>query len=182
MALMDPPLRNRLDGDGSVQVKLDPAPAKVGEALPDVGAAASAPPGPVAALPDAGGGPDQMYSSAYGYLLGQNYGAAQAGFEDFLRQHPRDAKTPDALFWLGEAHYMQKSYKDAADAFDLVTSGYSSNAKAPEAQLRRAASLLQLGRKDDACSALRQLNTKYPNARPVLKTKADAERQRAGCT
>lgn len=159
-----------------------PPPAKAGEALPDVSAAGS-PPGPVAALtPAEGSDPQQLYSSAYGFLLGQNYGAAQTGFQDFLRKNPRDALAPDALFWLGEAHYMQKNYKDAADAFDLVTSSYGSSAKAPEAQVRRAAALVQLGRKDEACTALRQLNTKYPNARPVLKTKADAERQRAGCT
>ena len=164
----------------------DPPPAKVGESLPDLPGASSAStatPGAMAALPPSDGGdPQQMYSSAYGYLLGQNYGAAQSGFEEFLRKNPRDALAPDALFWLGEAHYMQKNYKDAAEAFDLVTSSYASSAKAPEAQLRRATALVQLGRKDDACAALRQLNTKYPNARPVLKTKADAERQRAGCT
>ncbi|MEQ1576623.1 MAG: tol-pal system protein YbgF [Hyphomicrobium sp.] len=162
-------------------------PAKVGESLPEVpGAAASSPlspPAAVAALPPAGGGdPQQMYSGAYGYLLGQNYGAAQTGFEEFLRRYPRDALAPDALFWLGEAHYMQKNYNDAAEALDLVTASYGSSAKAPEAQLRRAASLLQLGRKDDACAALRQLSTKYPSARPVVKTKAEAERQRAGCS
>ena len=157
-------------------------PAKVGEALPDL-PTAGAPPGPVAALnPAEGGDPQQMYSSAYGFLLGQNYGAAQSGFEEFLRKHPRDALAPDALFWLGEAHYMQKNYKDAAEAFDLVTASYGTSTKAPEAQLRRATSLVQLGRIDDACAALRQLATKYPNARPVLKTKADAERQRAGCS
>lgn len=143
----------------------------------------SATPGPVAALNAAeGGDPQQKYSSAYGFLLGQNYGAAQAGFEEFLRNHPRDALAPDALFWLGEAHYMQRNYKDAAEAFDLVAASYGASNKAPEAQLRRAASLVQLGRKEDACTALRQLASKYPNARPVLKTKAEAERQRAGCT
>ena len=167
-------------------------PPKAGESLPDIPGAngqagagvAIAPPAQIAALPpgDGGGDPQQMYSSAYGFLLGQNYGAAQSGFEEFLRKNPRDALAPDALFWLGEAHYMQKNYGDAAEAFDLVTASYSASSKAPEAQLRRAASLVQLGRRDDACAALRQLGTKYPNARAVLKAKADAERQRAGCT
>lgn len=170
-----------------------PPPAKFGESLPDIPGAAptsstAPPPGQVAALPpgpgsaEGGGDPQQMYSSAYGFLLGQNYGAAQNGFEEFLRKHPRDALAPDALFWLGESHYMQKNYNDAAEAFDLVTASYGTSSKAPEAQLRRAASLVQLGRRDDACAALRQLGTKYPNARAILKTKADAERQRAGCT
>jgi len=163
----------------------EPPPAKLGEALPALPGAGGGVPDAVAALPPAGvagGDPQQMYSTAYGYLLGKNYGAAQTGFEEFLRKYARDALAPDALYWLGEAHYMQKNYGDAAEAFDLVTASYGSSSKAPEAQLRRASSLVQLGRTEDACAALRQLTTKYPNARPVLKTKADAERQRAGCT
>ncbi len=152
------------------------AAAPVGQALPPVAGAAGSLGGAAA-----GDDPKQLYESAYGNLLNQNYPSAQSGFEEFLRLHPKDALAPDALFWLGEAHYMQKNYSDAAEAFDLVASSYGASTKAPEAQLRRAATLVQLGRKEDACAALRQLNTKYPNARAVLKSKADAERQRAGC-
>jgi tol-pal system protein YbgF len=147
--------------------------AVVGQSLPPVAG--------VAGADTEGGDPKQLYETAYGSLLNQNYAAAQGGFESFLRLHPKDALAPDALFWLGESHYMQKNYSDAAEAFDLVASSYGASTKAPEAQLRRASTLVQLGRNDDACAALRQLTTKYPNARAVLKTKADAERQRAGC-
>jgi tol-pal system protein YbgF len=169
-------------------------PAKTGEALPDLLASRSGSPAAGGETAIAGTGeaqgpnqgpnqsPKQLYEAAYGQLLRQDYGAAQAGFIDFLRRYPKDPLAPDALYWLGETHYVQRNYADAAEAFDLVTASYAGSAKAPEAQLKRAMSLAQVGKREEACSALRQLGTKFPNARPVVKSKADAERQRVGCT
>ena len=128
-----------------------------------------------------GAGAKQLYETAYGQLLRQDYGAAQAGFTDFLKQYPRDTLAPDALYWLGETHFVQQNYNDAAEAFDLVTSSYASSSKAPDAQIRKATALAQAGKKDQACAAFRQFGVKFPNARPNIKAKADSERQRAGC-
>ena len=129
-----------------------------------------------------GGNAKQLYETAYGYLLQQNYASAQAGFTDFLKTYPRDPLAPNALYWLGESHYVQRNYADAAEAFDLVVYSYSSSNKAADAQLKRGMSLAQLGKKQDACTAFRELPTKFPTAPPLLKSKADGERQRAGCT
>jgi tol-pal system protein YbgF len=135
-----------------------------------------------AALGPAGASAKQLYESAYGYLLQQDYASAQAGFSDFLKTYPKDPLAPNALYWLGETHYVQRNYADAAEAFDLVISAYGSSNKAPDAQLKRGMSLAQLGKKQDACTAFRELSTKFPSAPPLLKSKADGERQRAGCT
>ncbi len=135
-----------------------------------------------AALGPAGASAKQLYESAYGYLLQQDYASAQAGFSDFLKTYPKDPLAPNALYWLGETHYVQRNYADAAEAFDLVISAYGSSNKAADAQLKRGMSLAQLGKKQDACTAFRELSTKFPSAPPLLKSKADGERQRAGCT
>ena len=136
-----------------------------------------------AASPDAtGDAPRQLYERAYGHLLRQDYGAAQAGFTAFLRKFPKDALSADALYWLGETHYVQRNYSDAAEAFDLVTVAYGKSAKAPEAQLKRAMALSQLGKRKEACGALNQINRKFPNARQTVKSKAAGERQRIGCS
>lgn len=137
---------------------------------------AAAPPAPAA-----GGSSRVLYEAAYGQLLRQDYGAAQAGFTEFLRQYPSDTLAPDALFWLGETHYVQRNYADAAEAFDLVTTTFASSSKAPDAQLKRAMSLVQVGKKDEACNAFRQLDTRFPNARENVKSRALTESQRAGC-
>lgn len=150
---------------------------------PAAGPAPMAPAGGATVTPatTGGAGAKQLYETAYGQLLRQDYGAAQAGFTDFLKQYPRDTLAPDALYWLGETHFVQQNYNDAAEAFDLVTSSYASSSKAPDAQIRKATALAQAGKKDQACAAFRQFGVKFPNARPNIKAKADSERQRAGC-
>jgi len=135
---------------------------------------------PVTGVVD-GGNPKQLYETAYGYLLQQDYGAAQAGFADFLKRYPKDPLAPNALYWLGETHYVQKNFIDAAEAFDLVTSSYSQSAKAPDAQLKRAMAMAQLGKKEDACQAFRRLGSNFPNAPAHVKAKAESERRRVGC-
>jgi tol-pal system protein YbgF len=140
------------------------------------------PPPVVAAVdPAAAGDPKQAYERAYGFLLQQEYGAAQAGFIDFLKVYPRDSLVPNALYWLGETHYVQRNYADAAEAFDLVAQGYGNSPKAPDSLLKRGMALAALGKKADACGVLKRLPGMYPSAPPHLKSKADSERQRIGC-
>ncbi len=102
--------------------------------------------------------------------------AAQAGFGDFLKRFPNHALVPNALYWLGETYYVQKNYADAAEAFDIVLSAHGNSNKAPDSQLKKAMSLSQQGKNADACSALRQLATKFPNAPSHVKIEG---RQRA---
>lgn len=161
------------------------------EELPPVGGAQATPrdpggvpPGGVAALDPAtteAESPKQLYERAYGYMLQQNFAAAQSDFTDFLKRYPNDSLVPDALYWLGETHYVQRNYADAAEAFDLVTQGYRSSAKAPDSLLKRGMALAALGKKDDACGILGRLPAAYPSASPALKAKAGSERQRLGC-
>ena len=152
------------------------------------GSEALAPPGgdqmaavdPMGGAPG-GGNPKQLYETAYGHLLQQDYGSAQAGFSTFLRTFPQDPLAPSALYWLGEAHYVQRNYADAAEAFDLVVSAYASSGKAADAQLKHGMALAQLGKQKDACESLGGLARKFPSAPPQLKARADSERQRIGC-
>lgn len=62
----------------------------IGSLLRDDPAGAPPSPGRQAALgdPGTGGNPKQLYETAYGYLLQQDYGAAEAAFTEFLGQHP----------------------------------------------------------------------------------------------
>lgn len=134
-----------------------------------------------AADPMAGGSAKEVYETAYGHLLQQDYASAQSGFRNFLKTYPQDPLAPNALYWLGESHYVQRNYADAAEAFDLVVQAYASSGKAPDAQLKRGMSLAALGKRQDACTALRAVSSKFPSAPPLLKSKADSERQRIGC-
>lgn len=172
---------------GAPQPPMGQPPAVQQPMAPSTYGSESLPPPPgsggqvAAADPMAGGSAKEVYETAYGYLLQQDYASAQSGFRNFLKIYPQDPLAPNALYWLGESHYVQRNYADAAEAFDLVVQAYASSGKAPDAQLKRGMSLAALGKRQDACTALRAVSSKFPSAPPLLKSKADSERQRIGC-
>lgn len=128
-----------------------------------------------------GGDPKQAYEAAYGYLLQQNYGAAESAFEDFLRRYPEDSLAGNAQYWLGESLFVRGQYKAAASAFLKGYQTYGRSAKAPDSLLKLAMSLDRLGQKDAACSSFAELSSRFPTAPPHVKTRAQTERQRVGC-
>ncbi|MDX2288634.1 MAG: tol-pal system protein YbgF [Hyphomicrobiaceae bacterium] len=136
----------------------------------------------LAALPGAdGNNPKQVFETAYGYLLQQDYPAAEEAFGDFLQRFPKDRLAGSAQFWLGEAHYMRGEYKAAAGAFLKGYQSYTTSQKAPDSLLKLAMSLDRLGQKDAACSSFAELGTRFPNAPPHVKNRAASERRRVGC-
>jgi tol-pal system protein YbgF len=125
--------------------------------------------------------PQQLYEQAYGYLLQKEYGQAEAGFDDFLRQYPSHQLAGNAQYWLGETFYVRGQYRAAAGAFLKGYQNHASGPKAPESLLKLAMSLQRLGQKDAACSSFNELQTKFPSPPAHVKTIAQAERRRSGC-
>ena len=78
-----------------------------------------------------GQAPKRLYETAYGYLLQQDYGAAQSAFSDFLSRYPKDRLAGNAQYWLGETHYVRGQYRSAASAF---LKGYKSYSKSQRRQ------------------------------------------------
>lgn len=137
----------------------------------------------VAALPPAesNASAKQDYETAYGHLLRQDYGAAEAAFEDFLKAHPGDQLAGNAQYWLGETHFVRGNYKSAAGAFLKGYQTYASSNKAPDSLLKLAMSLDRLGQKDAACSSFGELVSRFPDAPGHVKDKAAAEQRRLKC-
>lgn len=140
---------------------------------------AAAPLGPAGV--GAASDPKQLYETAYGYLLQQDYGAAEAAFDEFLQKFPSDRLAGNAQYWLGETHFVRGDYKTAAGAFLKGYQSYADSPKAPDSLLKLALSLDRLGQKDAACSSFSELNTRFPTAPAQLKTRAQTERRRVGC-
>ena len=126
-----------------------------------------------------GANPKELYETAYGYLLQQDYGSAEASFEEFLRLHPTDRLAADAQYWLGESLYVQRRYKPAGQAFLKVIQNHQASAKVPNSLLKLAMTLEQLGQKD--CALFNELETRHPNAAADVKNRARVVRQRVGC-
>jgi len=153
----------------------------IGEEQPRGASVQGAAPQDMAAI-EPPGDPKHDYEVAYSYVIQRDYGAAQAGFTDFMKRYPKDPLVPNALYWLGETHYQQRNFADAAEAFDLVTRLYASSPKASDSQLKRALSFSALGKNNEACAALAELDSKFENAPAYVKTRAGSERRRLGCS
>ncbi|MGI9407263.1 MAG: tol-pal system protein YbgF [Hyphomicrobiaceae bacterium] len=125
--------------------------------------------------------PRAAYDKAYGYLLEQDYGAAETAFGDFIKKHPNDKLAGNAQYWLGESHYVRGSYRAAANAFLKGYKTYGKSPKAPDSLLKLAMSLSRLGQKPSACATLKELQRRFPQAPKHVRRRSDAERQRAGC-
>jgi len=173
-------------GFGSTTVQTAP------DSIEGVLAAASSPawqsqqpsPAPVTAAaspPADGANPKQLYEAAYGYLLQQDYGAAETAFDEFLKRYPSDTLAGNAQFWLGESFFVRGQFKPAASAFLKGYTTYGKSGKAPDSLLKLAMSLGRMGQKDAACSSLNELTTRFPAASNDVKSRAVAEKQRTGC-
>jgi tol-pal system protein YbgF len=173
-------------GATTITTRDDPIGGLLADAPPQGGSFGGTPP-PVstAALPPPGGGegnPKQLYETAYGYLLQRDYGAAEVAFNDFLSRFPNDSLSGNAQYWLGETYFVRGQYKAAASAFLKGYQTYGQSSKAPDSLLKLAMSLDRLGQKDAACTSYNELNTRFPNAPQSVRSRAQSERQRVGCT
>lgn len=127
---------------------------------------ATNPPTEVAAIgpqAGAGGNPKELYERAYGFLLQQNYGAAQTAFSDFLKNHPNDSLAGNAQYWLGESYYVTGNYRIALEAFRDVMNRFPDSPKAPHAKLKIGYSHFNLQEWPEAERELKEVSARYPN-------------------
>ncbi|WP_395020510.1 tol-pal system protein YbgF [Dongia sp.] len=129
-----------------------------------------------------GNSPQEQYEYATGLLQRGAYPEAGLAFKAFVAQHPKDPLAGNAQYWLGETYYAQSDYKSAAIAFAEGYQKYPKSAKAPDNLLKLGMSLGQTGRKNDACTAFKQLASQFPKASAAIKDRASRAQQRYGCT
>jgi tol-pal system protein YbgF len=87
---------------------------------------------------------------------------ARQGFAAFLRDHENSDLSPNARYWLGEAHYGKKDYKQAIDSYDRVELDFPQSEKVPAAILKKGYAYLAMKDKKRASSAFKQVVTLYP--------------------
>lgn len=90
--------------------------------------------------------------------------AAQTAFVEFLRRFPRGGYAPSALFWLGNAQYATRDYKEAVVNFKEVIALAPDHLRAPEAALSMANCQIELKDLKSARKTLADLIKAYPQS------------------
>ena len=165
---------NVIDAGGTQSTTVDSTPATD---APPAGGDGNA---VVAALPPTDNA-DELYRNAYQFILSGDYGTAEQGFRDHISRFPKDAKAPDAHYWLGESLLGQQKYRDAAEVFLAASKDYPKAKKAPDMLLKLGVSLTALNQRDVACATFGEIGKRYPNASEALKTRIKQERAKASC-
>ncbi|TGQ67625.1 tol-pal system protein YbgF [Mesorhizobium sp. M00.F.Ca.ET.186.01.1.1] len=134
----------------------------------------------VAALPSTND-PEELYRNSYQFILSGDYGTAEQGFRDHISRFPKDAKTADAHYWLGESLLGQQKYRDAAEVFLSASKDYPKAKKAPDMLLKLGVSLVGLKQHDVACATFGEVGKRYPDISSALKERIKQEKALAAC-
>jgi tol-pal system protein YbgF len=86
------------------------------------------------------------YDAAMETFRKGDFAAAQSALGQFVQRHRKSGYTPSALFWLGNAQYAVKDYKESMANFQQMLKSAPTHPRAPEAML--AISNVQIELKD----------------------------------
>jgi tol-pal system protein YbgF len=111
------------------------------------------------------------YEVAMGIFRKGDFGPAQLAFVEFLNRYPRTGYRQSALFWLGNAQYATRDYKDAVASFRALVSLGGDHMRLPEAVLAIANCQLELKDSKGARKSLEDLIAHYPGTEAAQAAK-----------
>lgn len=106
----------------------------------------------------------RSYEASLAVFRKGEFANAQGMFVDFLTRYPQTGYRPSALFWLGNAQYATKDYKDAITNFRSLVAGAPDHVRAPEAVLAIANCQLELKDTKSARKTLEEVMASYPSS------------------
>jgi tol-pal system protein YbgF len=100
-----------------------------------------------------------------------DFAIAQGSFVEFLKRYPQSGYAPSALFWLGNAQYATRDYKEAVINFRSLLSLAPDHIRAPEAVLSIANCQVELKDNKSAKKTLEDLVKAYPQSEAAVAAK-----------
>ena len=124
-----------------------------------------------AATPETAPAEKRDFEAALAVFRSGKFPEAGTAFSGFLRQYPRSGFVPSARFWLGNAQYATRDYKEAINNFKLMLSAAPAHARAPEAALSIANCQIELKETRTARKTLEDLVRAYPQSEAAIAAK-----------
>ena len=122
------------------------------------------------------GTPEAEYQAAFNLLKEGKYDEAAAALREFLARRRQHELASNAMYWLGEAHYVRRDYPAALAAFDGVLKDYPGARKSPDALLKAGYCQYELQRYAPARATLTRLVQEYPDSPAAGEAKIRLER------
>jgi tol-pal system protein YbgF len=122
-----------------------------------------APPAPAAPRT---GNPEEEYNAALATFRSREHGQAVLDFIDFIAKYPKHTLAGNAQYWIGEAYWAQRDYRQALVEFDKV-SEYGP-AKAPDALVKIGLCHVRLRDVPRAQQAWQRVLREYPKSEAAI--------------
>ena len=110
-----------------------------------------------------------------------DYAGAETALSQYLQFNPDAPDVGEINYWLGEALYVRGQFNSAASSFIASMRAAPQGPKAPDALVKLAASLREVGQTAEACNALASFDGQFPAASQLARDKAAREAARTGC-
>ena len=123
--------------------------------------------------------PEGEYQAAFNLLKDGKYDEAALALREFLARHRQHELASNAMYWLGEAHYVRRDYPAALAAFEGVLKDYPDARKSPDALLKAGYCQYELQRYGPARTALTRLVQEYPDSPAAAEARTRLERLNA---
>lgn len=111
------------------------------------------------------------FDAALGVFRKGDFANAQSAFADFIKRYPSSGYAPSAFFWLGNAQYATRDYKEAIQNFRNLLTQAPDHARAPEAVLSIANCQVELKDSKAARKTLEDLIKAYPQTEAAAAAK-----------
>ena len=120
----------------------------------------------------------RAFEAALASFRAGDFAAAQSGLLGLMSRYPKTGYAPSALFWLGNAQYATRDYKEAITNFRLLLSLAPDHMRAPEAMLSIANCQIELKDVRGARKSLEDLGRLYPQSEAAVAGKERLARLR----
>lgn len=122
-----------------------------------------------------------LYNAGQDRLRDGDLIGARDNFAAFVAENPDDPMAGEALFWIGRTHLVDGAYPEAADAFIASLRAQPEGDRAPEALVYLANALDGMGQREQACGALAQFGSQFPDAPEAARITAGRQASRLNC-
>jgi tol-pal system protein YbgF len=113
----------------------------------------------------------QEFEAALAVMRKGEFAPAQTAFSNFLKRYPQSGYKAPALFWLGNAQYALRNYRDAITNFRTLVATDTEHVRAPEAVLAVANCQVELKDIKGARKTLEDLLKAYPQSEAAAVAK-----------
>lgn len=105
---------------------------------------------------------EAAYLNTFDQLKNGKYDEAIRGFRGMLDKWPQGRYADNAWYWMGESYYVKRDYNASLSSFQSLIEKFPSSPKLADGLYKMGLCQIELGRKDQARSALQRIVNDFP--------------------